>query len=49
MSAAVRKMTQTGGRLAGAVFNAVPSRVAKSGKYGSGNYHYIYDYDTDKS
>lgn len=49
ISAAIKKVSQSGGRLIGGVFNAIPSRVAKYGKYGAGNYHYVYNYDSESN
>ncbi len=47
VSGSIKKLTQSGGRVVGAIFNAIPSRVAKYGKYGGGNYHYVYQYDSE--
>lgn len=44
---AIKKLTSAGARVVGGVFNAIPSRVAKAGKYGGGNYHYVYQYDSE--
>jgi tyrosine-protein kinase Etk/Wzc len=44
----IKRLSQSGGRLVGGIFNAVQSRLAKSGRYSSGNYHYVYHYDVDR-
>lgn len=47
VTAAIKQMTQRRSHLIGCVFNAMPSRVARYGKYSGGHHHYVYRYEVE--
>ncbi|MGI4862000.1 MAG: polysaccharide biosynthesis tyrosine autokinase [Janthinobacterium lividum] len=48
IAAAIKKISQSGTRIVGAIFNAMPVRAAKSGKYTGAGYNYVYSYESEK-
>ncbi|MCY0389782.1 polysaccharide biosynthesis tyrosine autokinase [Robbsia sp. Bb-Pol-6] len=46
---AIRKISQSGTRIVGGIFNAMPMRKAKHGKFTGGGHNYVYSYESEKN